>query len=80
MSKYFCPACFSLFTDRNEAYPICAECDSEGMGIEILPLDRANGLVAKADEIRASIKKSDYLPSYRKLLLKRLEELVSSAK
>lgn len=80
MSKYFCPICFSLFNERNDEYPICAECDSEGMGIEILPLDKVKGLAEKADNIRKSIKKAGYLPSYKKLLFKRLDQLLALQK
>ena len=80
-SKTICPCCLRQFEGHTiwKDWPICGDCDSEGMGIDVVPYVeflRKSTLDGLHHRMAFYADSDDILPSYRELMMKRIEELM----
>lgn len=77
-----CPVCFRRYSAMTipKEYPLCPDCDSEAIGVEVVPLgDFLNETsLAQLEEISADWSASqEFLPDYKQTKQRRIDDLIA---
>ena len=79
--KTICPCCLRKFEPGMIwiDYPICSDCNSEGMELEVVPFIEFMEKNSAEDLLRRKLFYQDreqLLPAYRALLIQRIDDLI----
>ena len=84
-SRFLCPVCFRLYASNtvDREYPMCSDCGSEAMDIEVVPLKQyfsqtlLKELLEQETEWRAA---KGFYDSYKQEKLKRMAQVIKLKK
>lgn len=76
-----CPVCFARYPSNSVCadYPICSECESEAMEIELIPYEDFISRVSVSDLERIDAwwdAREDLLPNYKRTVLEQLAIII----